>query len=103
MWMRRMVISSREGIAIAVGLVVASIIPAFVLAAIWPLNGYHDPESILVSFAILFPFSFFFAVLLGLPTLFLLRRWAPGHWWMAAGIGFALGMLVPAILIWNLP
>ena len=90
--------SSHEVIAAAIGFMVASLIPAVIIAVISPLDGVRDIRSILSSALIFYPFAVAFVVLLGLPTFLLLRPFRPGHWWSATIVGFLLGAIVAAVV-----
>ncbi|MCB0188460.1 MAG: hypothetical protein KDE31_29520 [Caldilineaceae bacterium] len=84
----------REILVTIVGFVVASIIPAAVLSIRWPIDGMYKVESIVVSFAIAYPFSAAATVLLGLPAFFVLKPFRPGRWWAALAVGFVIGVVV---------
>ena len=84
----------REGVAAAVGFFAASIFPAVVLSVAAPLDGKLSISSAAISFVVAYPFSAAFALLLGIPTFLLLRRFGPGTWWAVLAIGFVLGILV---------
>lgn len=88
----------REVLSVIIGLIVASVIPATVLASLGPLDGEYHVHSILLSFLVFYPFSAAATGLLGLPAFLVLRPFRPGHWWSVSIAGSLLGVLVAVIL-----
>ena len=89
-----------EIIAVAIGMLVAALIPAIVLSVGWPLDGSRQFQSIIGTFIVALPFAFGAALVLGIPTFFLLRPFRPGSFWSVALVGFCLGALVQFILLY---
>ena len=88
----------REVLSVIIGLIVASVIPAAVLASLGPLDGEYHVHSILLSFLVFYPFSAAATGLLGLPAFLVLRPFRPGHWWSVSATGLLLGVLVAVII-----
>jgi hypothetical protein len=87
----------RRGCPESAGFLAASIVPALVLSVLAPLSGSHDIESISLTFVLYFQAAMGAVVLFGMPTFFVLRRFAPGKWWMAVTAGLTLS--IPLVLL----
>jgi hypothetical protein len=83
----------KESTSAAIGFLAASVVPPVVLSLTFPLSGQLTLESLIGSFVVSYGFSALFIVLFGVPSFFLFRRFAPGHWWSVTPVGFILGML----------
>jgi hypothetical protein len=75
----------------ALGFLAASAVPPALMAVASPLSGERDIVSVAGSFAVAYPFSAFFVVVLGLPAFLILQRFRPGRWWSVLIVGFLLG------------
>ena len=82
----------------AVAFLAASLLPPIVMALSSPLSGKLSVQGFLGDVMLLYPFSLFAILVLGLPTFLLLRRFAPGRWWWVMPTGFALGMCVAVVI-----
>lgn len=80
-----------EPVAVFCGLISAAAVPAVFLAMQSSPGREFEVSVVAVWFAILYPYSFVFVVLLGLPAFFLLRPFRPGHWWSVMSAGGLLG------------
>jgi hypothetical protein len=80
--------------AAAVGLLVASVIPALFMAVIWPLSQKHDLVSIAGTFIVFFPFSAGATIVIGLPIFLLTSHYRLLRWWTALASGLFAGAIV---------
>jgi hypothetical protein len=87
----------RELVSVVIGGLIASVVPAAVLALIWPLSGRPTFDSYFATFVVLLPFSVATVVVLGLPAFLLLRPLRPSNWWSVSVIGFLLGLVTAVI------
>jgi hypothetical protein len=95
--------SRRELVAIAIGLLVAAVVPVLILAISGLFNGDYALGPMAVPLLIVFVFSSMFACLLGMPAFLVLRPFRPGHWWSVAAAGMLLGAGADALFRLGVP
>lgn len=80
------------------GFLVASLVPAVLIAAFTPLSGKYDIENIQASFLFAWIWCLSFVLVLGVPAFLLLRRYRPGHWFLVMLVGGLLGVFVSILV-----
>jgi hypothetical protein len=79
------------------GFLAAAVFPTVMLAVLEALTTSYDLATVLVFSVLAFPVAATAVVMLGVPTFLVLRRFAPGQWWMPLVAGLILGM--PLLLV----
>jgi hypothetical protein len=81
------------------GFVAAAIFPSAAMSVLSVVTADHyDLPRMLAGVAIFLPFAVAAVAVFGIPAFLLMRRFAPGEWWMAAGVGWILSPLLLLVL-----
>ena len=80
-------------LAVVLGFLAASILPAAYLATAFPLSGERDAQSVLGSFFVIYFFAVAATVILGIPVFLVLNKIRLVRWWSALGAGALIGII----------
>jgi hypothetical protein len=83
-----------------IALLASALVPALLLGALTPLTGdlrNKNPVTMLAMAVVFYPFAAALAVLLGLPTFFLLRWLGILRWWSTLLAGCVIGTVAVSI------
>ena len=81
------------------GFLAAALFAAFGTAAGWAILYPGGTFTLMGILLLLFPIGLVVVLLLGIPTLLALSRFAPGRWWMPILAGLILGLVGLLVLL----
>lgn len=88
----------RKESATILGFLVASSVPAILLAVFTPLSGTFTLDALMGTFVVAYLFSAIATVVFGVPIFLVIRKLGVVTWWTAILGGFVAGVLVTVVI-----